>query len=49
MESLYEQIYDLDNLNLAWIKAKKGKTKKRYVKRFGKNLEGNLLELQKEL
>jgi len=46
---LYEEIYDLDNLKLAWINAKKGKSKRRYVKRFKKSLINNLLELQKEL
>src|SRR3989344_3569299 len=45
----YEKVYSLENLILAWIKAKKGKSKKRYVKRFKKNLKNNLLELQKEL
>ena len=46
---LYSQIHHDDNLFLAWQKAKKGKAKRRYVKRFQKNLKKNLLKLQKEL
>lgn len=49
MENIYSQIYDLDNLIRAWKKARKGKTKIPYVKRFEKNLERNLLDLQFEL
>ena len=45
----YKEVYNLDNLFLAWQKAKKGKNKKRYVRRFQKNLDSSLLELQKEL
>ncbi len=49
MGILYDQIYSVDNLRLAWVNAKKGKGKRRYVKRFQKNLNNNLLETQKEL
>jgi RNA-directed DNA polymerase len=42
-------IYDYNNLLVAFVKAKKGKCKRRYVKRFAKNLEKNLLKLQEEL
>ena len=31
---LYEQIYSLNNLVLAWKKARRGKTKKNYVIKF---------------
>jgi len=47
--TLYSKIYDYENLVLAWQNAKKGKTKRRYVKRFQRNLEGNLLKLKEEL
>lgn len=47
---LYEEkLYSLDNLFLAYRKARKGKSKKIYVLNFEKNLEKNLLDLQKEL
>ena len=46
---LYPRIYDLNNLMLAWKKAKKGKTKKVYVIEFETNLLENLLKLQNEL
>ncbi len=49
MEDVYAKINSIENLTLAWQNAKKGKTKKRYVKRFQKNLKSNLLSLQKEL
>ena len=45
---LYSQIYSLDNLILAWRKARKGKTKKYYVIEFEKNLIENLLQLQQQ-
>jgi RNA-directed DNA polymerase len=48
-KSLYSEVYDLDNLIDAWINAKKGKTKRRYVKRFYKNLRENLFKLREEL
>jgi len=47
--NLYPKIYNLSNLILAWRKARKGKTKKHYVIKFGKDLIKNLLNLQKEL
>ena len=47
--NLYEQIYNLSNLILAWRKARKGKTKKRYILEFEKDTLGNLLKLQEEL
>jgi retron-type reverse transcriptase len=48
-KNLYEKIYSLDNLILVWRKARKGKTKKKYVIEFEKNLKENLFQLQKEL
>jgi len=45
----YSKIYDYDNLLLGWQNAKKGKSKRRYVKRFQKNLQKNLEKLQEEL
>ena len=47
--NIYEQIYSMKNLILAWRKARKGKTKKDYIKEFEKDTLKNLLELQKEL
>jgi len=46
---MYEKISAFDNLLFAFKKAKKGKTKRRYVKRFQRNLKENLLKLQEEL
>ena len=46
---MYKKICSIDNLKLAFIKAKKGKTKRRYVKRFEKNLDKNLEKLHYEL
>jgi len=46
---MYAQIYNLSNLILAWRKARKHKTKKKYVKEFEENLRQNLQELQFEL
>src|SRR3989339_757707 len=48
-KNLYPKIYNLSNLLLAWRKARKGKTKKLYVKEFEKDSIGNLLQLQEEL
>ncbi|MEK6890615.1 MAG: reverse transcriptase domain-containing protein [Nanoarchaeota archaeon] len=47
--NLYHKIYNLSNLILAWRKARKGKTKKYYVKEFEKDTIRNLFELQEEL
>jgi len=48
-KNLYSKVYNLSNLILAWRKARKGKTKKEYVKEFEKATIKNLLELQNEL
>jgi RNA-directed DNA polymerase len=46
---LYEEICSINNLANAWLKARKGKTKKRDVLEFRENLRGNLFNLRKEL
>jgi len=46
---LYEKICSYENLFLAYKRARKGKTKKRYIIVFEANLRKNLLELQEEL
>ncbi|MBI2630391.1 helix-turn-helix domain-containing protein [Candidatus Pacearchaeota archaeon] len=48
-ENLYEKLWDINNLFLAFNNAKKGKTKRRYVKRFQRNINENLFKLQQEL
>ncbi len=48
-KNLYAKIYSFDNLVLAWRKARKGKTKKKYVMEFETNLKENLLKLNNEL
>ena len=47
--NLYSQIASLENLFLAYKKARKGKSKKNYVIEFEENLIENLLKLQEEL
>ena len=47
--NVYDSICSYENLLLAWQNAKKGKTKRRYVKRFKRNLKANLQKLQEEL
>ncbi|MEK6917752.1 MAG: reverse transcriptase domain-containing protein [Nanoarchaeota archaeon] len=46
---MYDKICSLGNLLLAYKKARKGKTKRRYVKRFEENLIGKIKKLQEEL
>jgi len=46
---MYRKICSIDNLNGAFIKAKRGKTKRRYIKRFQRNLKQNLERLHYEL
>ena len=48
-ENLYLKIISLKNLILAWRRARKGKTKKIYVKEFEENLAYNLKILHEEL
>ncbi len=47
--NLYQKIYDIKNLILAYRKARKGKTKKPYVIKFEENLAYNLKKLHDEL
>lgn len=46
---IYPEIYSLNNLILAWKKARKGKTRKKYVIEFEKDLGKNLKVLHDEL
>lgn len=48
-QSMYEKLCSLDNLELAFKKARKRKTLKWYVMEFEKNLNDNLKQLQEEL
>jgi len=48
-KNLYLKIISLGNLTLAWRKARKGKTKKDYVKEFEDSVLENLLKLHEEL
>ena len=48
-KNIFSKIYNLKNLILAWKKARKGKTKKDYVKQFEENLAYNLKLLHDEL
>lgn len=47
--NLFDKLYSLENLQLAFKKARKGKTKKWYVKEFETNLENELTKLKFEL
>ncbi len=47
--NLYAKLCSLENLELAFMKAKKRKTKSFYVKEFEKNLNDGLLKLKQEL
>ena len=48
-KNLYQEVYNLKNLILAYKKARKGKTKKYYAKEFEENLAYNLKILHDEL
>jgi len=48
-ENLYDSLCLMKNLRMAYKKASKGKSTKRYVIEFRTDLEKNLLQLQKEL
>lgn len=48
MNKSYNEIHSIENLRVAWQRAKKGKTKRRYIKRFQRNLEENLYKLEKK-
>ena len=48
-KNLYQEIYSLENLILAYKKARKGKTKRDYIQKFEEHLFYNLLSLHYEL
>ena len=48
-KNLYQEIYSANNLVLAYKKARKGKTKKNYVKKFEENFHFNIKKLHLEL
>lgn len=48
-KSIYAEIISLDNLVLAWQKARKKRTQKDYVMEFEKNIFANLKKLHLEL
>jgi RNA-directed DNA polymerase len=48
-KNLYEKIYSIENLESAFKKSRKGKTKKSYIIEFEKNLRNNLTKLMIEL
>ena len=43
--NLYKQIYDMENLRLAYIKAKRGKEAKPGVYQYSRNVEKEILNL----
>ncbi|MFH1889353.1 MAG: reverse transcriptase domain-containing protein [Nanoarchaeota archaeon] len=48
-KNLYSEVCSIQNLVLAWRKARKGKTKKHYVQKFEKNLGKNIKSLHNNL
>ena len=48
-KNLYSELISKDNFSLAYRRARKGKTKKFYVKEFEQNLSDNLKRLRAEL
>lgn len=46
---MYEKICSLENLKVSFRNARKGKSKRRYIKRFQKDLDENLQKLSQEL
>ena len=48
-KNIYNKIYSIKNLKLAYKKAKDGKENRDYVKKFKKNLDPELKKLQEEL
>src|SRR3989344_6971736 len=49
MQPTYSEVYSIENLTLAWKKARENKTLHKDVIEFEKDLERNLLDLQFEL
>ena len=48
-KSLFNQIISYENVRLAWLKSRRHKTSKNVVKNFSKNVNKNLLIVQKNL
>ena len=48
-KSLFNQIVSYDNIRLAWLKARRHKSSKNVVRNFNKNVDKNLLQVQKNL
>lgn len=48
-QSLFEQIYDFENLFCAWLRARAGKRGQRNIAKYHHNLESELIQLQNEL
>jgi RNA-directed DNA polymerase len=48
-KNLYEKLYSTENLTDAYKKARKGKSKKKSVVEFEKNINSEMQKLQKEL
>ena len=48
-KSLFNQIVSYDNIRLAWLKARRHKSSKIVVRNFNKNVDKNLLQVQKNL
>ena len=49
MNNLFEKVVSFENIYLAYKKAKKCKGYKKYVLKFNKNLENNLLSIKRDL
>ncbi|MBI3190856.1 hypothetical protein HYZ41_04085, partial [archaeon] len=49
LNNLYGRICSIENLRLAFQKARKGKSERYYVKEFETNIDNNLIQLKKEL
>lgn len=47
--SLFSQIIDYENIRIAWLKARKGKSSKLVVRRFFNNVNYNLIKVQNNL
>jgi len=48
-EDLFERLISFENIYSAYLKSRKGKRYLDYVLRFEKNLEQNLLSIQRDL
>ncbi|MBQ5385359.1 MAG: group II intron reverse transcriptase domain-containing protein [Treponema sp.] len=48
-KSLFDRIVSYDNLRLAWVKARKGKTSKKVVRHFSRDVNRNLEKIRKRI